>query len=108
MRALDDLEENAVDVRSEMQRMVRAMESHGGPFRRPGRTFGLSSREEIDLSMLPAADGTTLSALKQDQRFIGPVRSHQFAVALYVRELKELLLILDSILDLLDRAVDEP
>ncbi len=105
LRALDDIEENGLDVRSEATRILRAMEAHGGPFQRPGRTFGATGRREIDLGMLPAPDGATLSALRQDSAFVGIARSHQFAVAFYVRELNELASTLDSTLVLIEKGI---
>ncbi len=105
LRGLDDIEENGLDVRSEVQRILRAMEAHGGPFQRPGRTFGSTGRREIDLGMLPAADGATLSALRQEAGFVGIARSYQFAVALYVRELNELASTLDSTLVLIEKGI---
>ena len=105
LKALDDIEENAASVRSEATRGRRAMEAHGGPFQRPGRTFGATVRREIDLNMLPNPEGATLSALRQDSGFVGIARSHQFAVALYVRELNELASTLDSTLVLIEKGI---
>ena len=105
LRVLDDIEENGLDVRSEATRIRRAMEAHGGPFQRPGRTFGGTGRREIDLGMRPPPDGATLAALRQDAGFVGIARSHQFAVALYVRELNELASTLDSTLVLIEKGI---
>lgn len=87
--------------------MLRAMEPHGGPFRRPSQIFG-SPRVEIDFSGLPTADPSAFASLREDERFIGPARSHRFAVALYVRELQELLPVVDSIVGLIDQTLDAP
>lgn len=105
LRALEDIGENGLDIRSGATRVLRAMEAHGGPFQNPGPTPGATRRRAVDLHMLPTADGSTLSALRQDSSFVGMTRSHQFAVALYLRELNEIASILDSTLALIEKSI---
>ena len=96
VRALEDIEENEVDLRSEALRVQRAMEIHGGPFQHSA----LSSEEFM---VAQKANGTTLSALRQDVEFMGKVRSHHYTIAFYVRELRRLFDILNANLVLLEK-----
>ncbi len=73
-----------------------AMEIHGGPFQHSA----LSSEEFM---VAQKANGTTLSALRQDVEFMGKVRSHHYTIAFYVRELRGLIDILNANLVLLEK-----
>ena len=95
-RDLDNIADISFELRAESVRMRRAMESHGGPFRR----WRYSSD---DLSILPMADGKDLADLRRDADFMGNARSHQYALAVYIYSLRELAETLDSTVALLDQ-----
>lgn len=95
-RALEDIEENAADVRSGRLRVQRSLERHGGPFR-------IGPVWETTLDVLPEADRQTLASLRRDAAFVGEVRSRYYDNAFYLRELTALQPLLDAILDLIDQ-----
>jgi len=95
-RNLDNIEDNSFELRAESVRMRRAMERHGGPFVRWRR--GLD-----DLEILQEAAGETMANLQRDVDFMGTARSHQYALAIYLRELHQLDENLDSIVTLLNQ-----
>ena len=95
-RDLDNIADISFELRTESVRMRRAMESHGGPFRRWRR--GLDDR-----SILPLADGESLADLRRDADFMGNARSHQYALAVYYYELRKLAETLDSTVEMLDQ-----
>ncbi len=97
-RALEDIEENASDVRSGRRRVQRSMERYGGPFRL--EMFG-----EATFDLLPEPTGQTLAALRRDEAFVGEVRSRYYGIAFYLLELRELLPLIDSILANIDANV---
>lgn len=94
-RALDDLEENRVDLHAESVRVLRAMELHGGPF--------IRWRRSLDgLEVLQRPDGEVLAALRQDADFMGKARMHQYTLSGYLLELRRLDENLESLLALLE------
>ena len=94
-RALDDLEENSIDLRAESVRVLRAMEMHGGPF--------IRWRRSLDgLEVLQRPDGDILATLRQDADFMGKARMHQYTLSGYLLELRRLDENLESILALLE------
>jgi hypothetical protein len=95
-RALDDIQENSTDLRSEAQRVHRAMEPHGGPFH-------ISVMNERDLAVVRKANAATLLALRQDAVLMGKARSHHFTISLYLRELYQLGELLEKIIAMLDQ-----
>jgi len=100
LQGLDDIEENSFDLRSGALRVQMAMEAHGGPF------FS-SYLSENDLTVVPRADGATLSVLRRDTDFMGKARSHQYILSAYLIELRNLLEILDSNLASLDKSASQ-
>ena len=95
-KELDNIADISFELRAESVRMRRAMESHGGPFRR-------WRRSSDDLSILPMPDGEDLADLRRDTDFMGNARSHQYALAVYYNELLKLAETLDSTVALLDQ-----
>ncbi len=95
-RDKDNIEDISFELRAESVRMRRAMESHGGPFR---RWRGSSD----DLSILPMPDGEDLADLRRDADFMGNARSHQYALSVYYYSLRQLAETLDSTVALLDQ-----
>jgi len=97
-RALDDLEENSVDLRAESVRVLRSMEIHGGPFIRWRRSVD-------DLELLQRPNGEVLAALRQDAEFMGKARMHQYTLSGYLLELRRLDENLESTLALLEEVI---
>ncbi len=56
-----------------------------------------------DLGVLQSADGEAMANLQRDLKFMGTARSHQYALAIYLRELQKLAETLDSIETRLDQ-----
>lgn len=101
LRALRDIAENDVDIRSGSLRAQIASEAHGGPFQVP------FPPPPISLEHFARPTGKTLSAMRQDSRFMGSVRSHHYQIAIYVRELLVLDKILNDILTGLERVIEK-
>ena len=95
VRALEDLEENELDIRSQALRVVRSSERLGGPFHNAALGEGRGG-------VLPRADGSTIAALRSDSAFVAHVRSHHYTIAFYLRELRPLAQVIDSTLVLID------
>jgi hypothetical protein len=96
-RELDNIEDISFELRTESVLVRRAMEIHGGPFMR-------WRRSSDDLEVLPRADGETLANLRRDADFMGTARSHQYALAIYLRELGQLAETLDLMVASLDQS----
>ena len=97
-RSLDDIRANNQELRAESLRVRRAMEKHGGPFNRWGRSLD-------DIELLKEADGKTLAMLWEDEEFMGKARSHHYALSGYLWELRGLDENLNAILMVLDRII---
>ena len=95
-RDLDNIEDISFELRAESVLVRRAMQVHGGPFWRwSGRLDGLE--------VLQRADGETLANFRRDEDFMGAARSHQYALAVYLRALRNLEETLDSTMQSLDQ-----
>lgn len=94
-RNVDNIADISFELRAESVRVRRAMERHGGPFAR--------GRGRNDLQIFQLADGETMANLRRDEEFMGITKSHQYALAIYLRELDNLAETLDSIVTSLDQ-----
>lgn len=97
-RELDDIGDISFELRAESVLMRRAMERHGGPFNR-----WRSSPD--DFLVLPPASGETLARMRQDEEFMGSARSHQYALVVYLTELRDLEETLESTVASLEQLV---
>ena len=100
LKNVEDMKENEADVRSGALRVVRAMESHGGPFHN-----SISLLSEDDLAVLPQAGPATLTEMRRDEALMGAARSFHYSRTLYLRELKRIEPVLDSVLALIEESL---
>jgi hypothetical protein len=101
VRALEDIEENQLDLRTTSMAVSGAMQKHGGPFYFP--RLG-----EDGKAFLPRADGPKLAELRDDEEFLGYVRSHHSVMAGYLGELRPLEARITEILALIDANLKQP
>jgi hypothetical protein len=101
IKAIDDIKEDNIDVRSHAIRVRTAMEPHGGPFHI--RLFDRLGSPASDV--FPRADASVLAELRRDAPFVGIAQSHQYAISFYLIELRELARILDDTIGLLDQNI---
>lgn len=101
LQGLEDIRENAVGLRDEVLRVSHAMEPFGGPFYRPRG----GDRPDLLLSVVPPADVAALSVMREDDGFMGSLRSLHYVLAFYLRELELLAGVLDSTLVLIDQNI---
>jgi hypothetical protein len=97
-RLLADIEENEVDVRASSFRVLEGMEPHGGPFH-----HGILPPEDRDY--MPSISSVAMMSMRRDADFVGRVRSHEYHVAFYLRELRALLPVVEEVLDLIDESL---
>jgi hypothetical protein len=97
-RDLDNIEDISFELRAESVLVRRAMQVHGGPFWR-------WSGGPIDPDILQRADGETLTNMRRDEYFMGVVRSHQYALAVYLGALRNLEETLDSTMQSIDQTI---
>ena len=100
LRNVEDMKENEADVRSGALRVLQAMESHGGPFHN-----SISLTSEDDLAVLPMAGPATLVEMRSDEALMGAARSFHYSRTLYLRELKRIEPVLDSVLTLIEESL---
>jgi len=99
-RDLDNIEDISFELRAESVLVRRAMQRHGGPFFRWARRLD-------DLKVLQSASGETLANLRQDEDFMGTVRSHQYALVVYLGSLAQLAKTLDLTVESLDQVTSQ-
>lgn len=95
---LDNIEDISFELRAESVLVRRAMEKHGGPFQR-------WRRGPDDIEILQRADGETLANLRRDADFMGTARSHQYALVVYLGELRQLAKTIDTTVVSLDQII---
>ena len=89
-RAWDDIAENETDVRAGARRVRLASGRYGGPFYHPALPREANA-------FLPEARGATLGQLRQDAGFVADVRELHYSFAFYLRELRVVASLADSI-----------
>jgi hypothetical protein len=95
---LDNIEDISFELRAESVLVRRAMEKHGGPFNR-------WRRGPDDIEILQRADGETLANMQRDVDFMGTARSHQYALVVYLGELRQLAKTIDTTVVSLDQII---
>ncbi len=95
---LDNIEDISFELRAESVLVRRAMEKHGGPFMR-------WRRGPDDIEILQRADGETLANMWRDADFMGTARSHQYALVVYLGELRQLAKTIDTTVVSLDQII---
>ena len=97
-RELDNIEDIIFELRAESVLVRRAMEKHGGPFKR-------WRRGQDDLEVLQRADGETLADMRRDAGFMGTARPHQYALVVYLGVLRGFAKTIDTTLVSLDQII---
>jgi hypothetical protein len=101
LKAIDDIQEDNIAVRSHANRVRTAMEPYGGPYHI--RLF--DQLDSPTSAVFPRADGSVLAELRRDAPFVGMAQSHQYAISFYLIELRNLAKILDDTIDLLEQNI---
>ncbi len=103
-KAMKDIEEDNMAVRSGSIRVRAKMEPYGGPFFTG--FVGESGPPASDI--FPRANGSIVAKLRSDASFVSAVRSHQFSISIYLMELEKASKIIEELIRLLEQNTEIP
>ena len=103
-KAMKDIEEDNMAVRSGAIRVRTKMEPYGGPF----FTGFIGESGPPASNIFPRANGSVVAKLRSDASFVSTVRSHQFSMSLYLMELEKASEIVDELVRLLKQNSELP
>jgi len=100
-KSINDIEEESLLVRSSSARVRTATELHGGPFLSDRVARSGPPASEIILRASPSI----VAELRRDSSYVSAARSHQFAISIYLAELRDLAKILDDVVRVLEQNI---